>query len=296
MIRCIAGAIALVFAAAAPALAQTESREPDIVVVGERLEEMVRAFVGEVAEAPESESQMARWDQKICPLIAGLPARQMQYIADRIAQRAHQIGLRTRAPGCRPNILVLITPDANRLAEHFAEEYRSFIGYYSTNGYQTLGRSALEQFAQSSAPVRWWFVNETMSIDGAPMSSDMGAPELRTTTPVSRLRRTTQQDFSRVLVIVDAQQAHGTTMQALADYVAMVSLAQLDPEGETTGVPTILNLFAARDAGAASPAAMTEWDEAYLDGLYNAQRAAPNDLWQRRQIASRMAEHLDPAN
>jgi hypothetical protein len=95
------------------------------------------------------------------------------------------------------------------------------------------------------------------------------------------------------LIIVDARQAQGLQFQALSDYVAMVSLAQLDPNGEATGIPSILNLFAEHQAGGTPPAAMTEWDEAYLDGLYNARRTAPNEVWQRRDIASRMVEGLE---
>jgi hypothetical protein len=41
---------------------------------------------------------------------------------------------------------------------------------------------------------------------------------------------------------------------------------------------------------------MTQWDEAYLDGLYNARRTAPSELWQVRDITRSMVEDLDPAN
>lgn len=292
MIRFLAAAAVL--AMATPALAQ--EAEPDIVVVGERLQEMVRSFVGEVAEAPGSERQMARWDRSICPLVAGLPQQQMQYMADRIAQRAHQVGLQPQGSGCRANILIFVTPDASVLAEGIVEEYRTLVAYYSTNGVNTLGRGPLEEFATSSAPVRWWHVNETVTGDGQSVAGDShGSMVMRTTQAPSRVRRTTRQDFLRVLIIVDARQANGVTFQALSDYLAMVALAQLDPEGETTGTPTILNLFKARDSGGVIPAAMTEWDEAYLDGLYNARRTAPNDLWQRRDITERMVDQLDPA-
>ena len=295
MFRLMCAAAAVAIAAATPAFAQ--EAEPDIVVVGERLQEMVRSFVGEVAEAPGSEQQMARWDRTVCPLVAGLPQHQMQYMADRIAQRAHQVGLRTEGPGCRANILIFVTPDASVLAEGIVDEYRTLVAFYSTNGVHTLGRGPLEEFTNSSAPVRWWHVNQTVSSDGQAMAGDTsGTTVMRTTQQPGRLRRATRQDFLRVLIIVDARQANGVTFQALSDYLAMVSLAQLDPEGQTTGTPTILNLFDARDSGAPIPAAMTQWDEAYLDGLYNARRTAPTVLWQRRDIAERMVDQLDPAN
>lgn len=297
MFRRLFAVAALAVLTPASAMAQEEQAEPDIVVVGERLQEMVRSFVGEVATAPSGEQQMARWDRKVCPLIAGLPARQMQYMADRIAQRAHQVGLEAEGPGCRANILIFVTPDASVFAQGIVDEYRTLVAYYSTNGISTLGRGPLEDFTNTTAPVRWWHVNQTVSGDGQSVGGDTpGTQVMRTSQAPSRVRRMTRQDFLRVLIVVDARQANGITFQALSDYLAMVSLAQLDPEGETTGTPTILNLFSARDSGGAIPTAMTEWDEAYLDGLYNARRTAPTDLWQRRDIAARMVEGLDPAS
>lgn len=282
---------------AVPAAAQTPQSDEDIVVVAERLREMVREFVGEVAVAPSSERQMARWDRKICPLVAGLPARQMQYMADRIAQRAHQVGLEPEGAGCKANILIFVTPDASRLAEGIVDEYRELVAYYSTNGVSTLGRGPLEDFTTTSAPVRWWHVNQTVSADGQQLADDTGnggMRVLRSGQPLSRLRRGTRQDFLRVLIIVDARQAQGLQFQALADYVAMVSLAQLDPAGETTDIPSILNLFNDHQAGRPAQAAMTEWDEAYLDGLYNARRTAPREVWQQRDITRRMVDSLGP--
>lgn len=279
---------------AAPAQAQPTAESEEIVVVGEHLREMVRGFVDEMAIAPGGQRQMARWDRKICPLVAGLPERQLQYMADRIATRAAQVGLETEGPGCRANILVFVTPDASRLAAGIVEEYRTLVAYYSTTGVSTLGRGPLEDFTTSTAPVRWWHVNQTVSADGQQLGAEnTDAPAaVRSGQPPSRLRRATRQDFLRVLIIVDARQAAGLQFQALSDYVAMVALAQLDPAGEATGVPSVLNVFADRDAGRPVPASMTPWDEEYLQGLYNARRTAPTELWQRRDIARNMEQGL----
>lgn len=295
--------VVLALCAPGAAVAQ-QTTEPDIVVVGERLQEMVREFVGEVAVAPGAERQIARWDRKVCPLVAGLPTRQLQYMADRIAQRAHQIGLEAEGPGCKANILIFVTPDASRLAGGIIDEYRTLVGYYSENGVATLGRGQLEEFAASGAPVRWWHVNQTVSADGQQLGSEnagSGTTVVRSGQAHSRVRRQTRQDFLRVLIIVDARQAQGLQFQALSDYVAMISLAQLDPSGQTTGVPSILNLFSDRDAGRTPPTEMTQWDEAYLDGLYNSRRTAPTELWQARDISERMVQQLEnpaqePAN
>jgi hypothetical protein len=295
MKRLMLGALAAL-ALASSAAAQPTTQSDELVVTGERLHDIVRDFVGEIAAAPSGERQMARWDHKICPLLAGLPERQMQYMADRIAQRAHQIGLETEGPGCRANILVFVTPDASRLAEGIVHEYRSLVAYYAEGGVSTMGRGPLEDFTTTTAPVRWWHVNQTVSADRQELGTENGGSTvMRTTQSPSRLRRATRQDFLRVLIIVDARQAQGVQLQAIADYVAMVSLAQLDPAGRTTGVPSILNLFAERDAGRPPPEALTEWDEAYLQGLYDARRAAPNEVWQQRDIVRSMVDGLDPA-
>lgn len=296
--RFVLAAVAGVYMLTSPVVAQTSDSD-EIVVTGRPLEDVVRDFVGEVAVAPGSEDQLARWDRRICPLVAGLPQRQLQYMADRIAQRAMQIGLEVEGPGCRANILIFVTPDASRFADGIVAEYRTLVGYYSENGISTMGRGPLEDFANSTAPVRWWHVNQTVSGDGQQLGGDSsigGSTVVRNGAPPSRVRRSTRQDFLRVLIIVDARQAEGLQFQALSDYVAMVSLAQLDPAGETTNIPSILNLFAERDAGRPPPDAMTAWDEAYLDGLYNARRTAPSDIWQARDIAETMVEQLDPAN
>jgi hypothetical protein len=217
-------------------------------------------------------------------------------MADRIAQRAHQVGLETEGAGCKANILIFVTPDASRLAQGIVEKYRTLVGYYSESGVVTQGREGLDRFANATAPVRWWHVNQTVSADGQQLggeTSNGGSAVVRTAQPGGRLRRNTRQDFLRVLIIVDARQAQGLSFQALSDYVAMVSLAQLDPAGETTAVPTVLNLFRERDAGQ-TIGGMTEWDEAYLDGLYNARRTAPREIWQVRDIARTMVEQLEP--
>lgn len=75
----------------------------------------------------------------------------------------------------------------------------------------------------------------------------------------------------------------------------MVTLAQLEAGADTSRTPSILNLFAERAAGREPTAEMTEWDLAYLEGLYAAPRNTPNVDTQRRAIGRRMEGELRPA-
>lgn len=305
----VCATLAAVLSTSAAAAQEAATGSDEIIVTGERLHEMARSFVEEVAVAPSGERQLARWDNEICPLVAGVPGRQAQYVADRISYRAHQIGLRPEGAGCKANILVFITADADRLAREIVDEHRRLVAYYSETGIHTLGRGPLEEFATTDRPVRWWHVNQTVSGDAQSLGGEQNVlmsgigrdgprvTALRASQPASRLRRPTRQDFLRVLIIVDARAAEGLQFQTLADYLAMASLAQLDADGEPSGAPSILNLFAERARGGAYAPGMTAWDEEYLRGLYSARRTAPNAHWQERDIVRRMEEGLvRPAN
>jgi hypothetical protein len=286
------GALAAAWlAATGPAAAQPTAQSEELVVTGERLHDMVRGFVEQLQPPPLSEGQMARWDSRLCPLVAGIPERQAQFVIDRISQRAFALGLRPGSAGCRANVLIFFTPDADVLAQALADD-RALVAYYNNAEYgNTPGREALAAFVASDAPVRWWHVAQTVSRSGIVLDGEgdvVGSDGTRLHTP-------TRQDFNRAMIIVDARQAEGLSFAALADYLAMVTLAQLDPDADTTSTPSILNLFAERAAGLEAPAQMTAWDLAYLEGLYGARRNAPNVLTQQRDIGRRMESELAPA-
>lgn len=244
----------------------------DIVVTGQRTEEAIRAFVGELAVSARGTDQLGRWDRRICPGVAGLRTRYAQALIDRMAQRAFDVGLDVGEPGCRANVLIILAMDPDAMAEALFERHRDALGYHDERGQSTLGRQALRAFVSSDAPVRWWHVSRAHGQDGvaiqetasgdAPVNFRFGGP--------SRLSRTVRQDFGAAFIIVDARSMNeiGVDFNALADYLAMVTLAQVDPDAETHGLSTILNLFSPGDA----PRELTEWDIGYLRGLYAADR------------------------
>lgn len=288
---------------APPAMAQNADQSagatpaPDeIVVEGHRLQQALSDFVGVVSTPPNGEIQLARWDRRICVSVAGIRAQYGQFMVDRIAQRAFQVGLEAGAPGCTANVLVLVTPDANALAQELVNNDRPLLAAYESG---TRGRDALDDFASNTRPVRWWHVAQTVTADGqvvrgstslhamsGGLSSGSGA--VVRVGDMGRTRATTRQDFNRVVIIVDATRAQGFQFAALSDYVAMVALAQLDPSADTSQFPSVLNLFTDQAAGRDVPVGMTDWDVAYLSGLYGARRNAASTRQQRRDIAHHM--------
>jgi hypothetical protein len=289
----IAALVAGVGLKAGDSLAQTEGaddevvgevvRTPELVVVAPTVDEMVRAFVGEVSTAGQ-QNQLARWDRTICPGVAGMRRQYAQALIDRFAMIAFSLDLNIGEPGCRPNALIFLTEDSDALAQEIVQSHGAAVSRYGADG-NTRGRAALRDFASTSRPVRWWHVTGSYTGDGFAVRQG----ESVNVRSMGRLRRGTREDFDRVIVIVDAGHIEGIRFGAVADYVAMAVLAQLDPAADTSAFPTILNLFA---DPASRPARITEWDLNYLDGLYRAPRDARNARVQERQIARRMRERL----
>jgi hypothetical protein len=170
------------------------------------------------------------------------------------------------------------------------EQDRSIFGSQQSAA-TTMGQAALDAFLASDQPVRWWHVSETVSADGILLNGDASSGGI-SNAPVarslgSRLRSDIRQDLSRAIIIVDAHSVGGVQLSALADYIALVALAQLNPAADTGAYPSILNVFGSDRSGLN---AMTDWDLAYLRGLYAATRNAANVQQQQREIARRMLE------
>ena len=68
------------------AIAQEPESEESVVVTGRRTEDAVRDFVGAMSVTPQGNDQLARWDRRICPGVAGLRTRYAQFMIDRLAQ------------------------------------------------------------------------------------------------------------------------------------------------------------------------------------------------------------------
>lgn len=286
-------AVACLFALAPAAYAQSaDNAAQNTIIVTGRTPEATRSYVEQLTIAPGTAEQLARWDRTICTSVAGLPARQGQFLADRIAQRAFAVGLQPGEPGCTANVAIFVTADANAMAQSMSERDPVLFASRPETNINTLGPVAFNDFLNTDRPVRWWHVSERRSAEGFSLSGDasMGgmsnAPAVRSSG--SRLSNNTRQDFSRVIIIVDSRRVGGAQLSAIADYIAMVALADINPSADASSFPTILGLFSQQPAGGAAPTAMTDWDIAYLDGLYHSTRNASSVQQQQREITDRM--------
>lgn len=267
-------------AAQTPPVSQDPVRLEDVVVDARRLEDTTEAYVDEVA-APAPRRGLARWKDGMCVGVVNLENETAQFLADRVSDVARSLGLRAHEPECHPSVIIVATSDGPGFTEQFVA-MRPRLFRVGAAGMDR-GSAELRDFISEERPVRWWHVSLPVDSEtGNPVvrppgyisgsGAVTGGPSAQQYAPntvihaASRLNDQTHDILKRVFIIVDVDQLNGASLQQLGDYVAMVAMAQVDPDADTARFDTILNLF---DDPAAAPTGLTGWDRAYLEGLYD---------------------------
>jgi hypothetical protein len=222
-------------------------------------------FIIEIGDPASRGRGYARWRDRLCVGVYNLPDQTVaQYIADKITVTALESGLKTGSPGCQPNLHIIFSPDARELASTMVEDSPSMFRPFGNTEGTTQGVAALEQFKTSEAPVRWWQITMVVDETGQPAIElpGLGTPVVRGV--ASRLKSPINDAIWGSLIIVDAGKLDNVKWPQLADYLAMVSLAQVDSNARPSGYDSILNLFSAGNP----PRGMTDMDRTYLRALY----------------------------
>jgi len=288
---------------------------PEVTVQGRATPEAVRDFVGRVA-APSPGRPLAQWRGPICPGVVNLEREAAQAIIDRVSQTAAELGLRTGNPGCESNLVVVFAEDGRATAQGLNRANPKLFRRNIT-GWDR-GRAAFDAFLSEQRPVRWWslsiptdpdtgeravrapgdlaggYVDKDIAemLGCSPSDCTIGAaPTVRRRAGAARVNAAVVETLFKVIVIVDIDLIDSVNTTQLADYVSMITLAQIDASADTTGFDTVLNLFSA-----SVPAGLTEWDRSYLAALYapraqrrsaSAQATAVIDVMTRDELIAR---------
>ncbi|MGV3580552.1 hypothetical protein [Brevundimonas sp.] len=274
----IAGMLALAVGLLSAAPSQTSDQDtsarlPEVVVEGRIPEELAQAFIEEVS-APPRGATVARWNRELCVGVVGLRPVTAQYMIDRVSDVAGELEVDIGEPGCEANVVVVATTDGEAIARGLVERRRMVLA--PGNSVQSRSRRDLAAFAAVDRPVRWWHISTAVdphtgrtavrnrrednfdATDVIAVVENIGRPVVP-----SLIQSTTRQDLRRALIIIDFDDLGDIDFNQLADYVAFLALAQVEPEADTSGFRTILNLF----DDPATPG-LSDWDWAYLHGLY----------------------------
>jgi hypothetical protein len=258
--------IATVILAAAPV------QSTDIVVTGraqtpEEERKEVRDYVRKLGVA-KGETQAARWTERVCPKVYGAKPDIARVVTDRIRSLASETGIGTAKAKCKVNIAVVFVDDGAAFAK--AMHKKSF-RHFSDMTFRDR-----EELFKSDAPVRWWYTieagpaansstavfNSSLSDLGQSISAGRNGPSNSLSTVTTGLIGSgTARSIRIATVAVDVNRSEGTPLNAVADYVAFVSLMAVDPP-KVAPPQSVLGLFAGASDG------LTQRDRDFLKGAY----------------------------
>jgi len=273
-------------AAAAPPDATQPLDQVTVEAHRQQLEERVTAFVSKLAH-PDFDRSLRRWLVPVCPLVAGLSQVQGEFMLARLSEVARQAGVPLAGEKCSPNLDIVATADPSGLLKSWRRRDRGLYGDAMP--------AEVQRFLTHTHPVMVWYNAAEMEAGGAPL--DPAAMEFGTNfIPTNhhpkgtRIQFEAVEVFESVIVIVDLRRVQGLSYGQLADYVAMLGFAQLDPDADFGSAPSILQLYSAQPAQP-PPGGLSDWDVAYLRALYKTEQASRA---QRNQIIQMMVRDMVP--
>jgi hypothetical protein len=254
----------------------------------QKLRRQVDHFVTSVLVQTWNDS-LIRWNTPVCPLVAGLSKEFGEFILERISRAAIGAGAPLAGRVCQPNLYVLATDSPDVLVRRLARD-------------QTMSGAKAGQPGQR--PIRVWYntgigcsggtprergVSKALGITAPgrpdvvlPLCKGVGSGSVDTHLTYAGILT-----ISSAIVVIDLRRMKNVTIQQLADYVALVGLANVQLDVDTGPAQTILQLF----GHAAPPQGLTQWDRALLYSLYNTHVA---DKLQVSEIESAMVRRIAP--
>lgn len=288
-------------------LAQVDAVD-NVIVTAPRLrpEKALDNFIIAHARPSAALDKIARWRSGICPVTIGLPSKFNRYVTERIVRVAMTAGapLDTTEP-CRPNIIVLATPEPQALLDFIRAKRPRLLGFHYA--------PQRERLATMRLPIQAWYSTATedargfvqadlpiihMSLPepfGGGMnwggSSGGGGGSYGPRVTGNRTGDGLKSQFDTAVIIVDTSKIAGQEIGPLSDYIAMLALSQGQYYDVCQDTPTITNLMASGCGPEMKPAALTDIDVTYLRGLYK-MNAGTTYLGQRGSIAFQMKKML----
>lgn len=283
--RQVAVAVGLSIAASLASAADPKSKvTEEVIVEGTRpeIEKRAHTFVTGVTHDGYLIKSLARWNQPICPLVAGIPAAQGEFILRGVSQAALAAGAKLGPGKCKANFHVVVTSDPDLLMVLWRKRAPRLFGGES--------RAAVRRVMGKPRPIRIWYnAQEACAAGGWTATQDAGGALGQMFAGSGCSVKDTHLEFnalrpiSSVIVLVDFDDVKAMKLGALTDYISMVGLAQVDLEGEWGDAPTVLRLFS--NSADVAAQRMSAWDRSYLKALYSTPQKS---RFQRSEIARSM--------
>lgn len=249
----------------------------------------VSAFV-ETHTAASHLGRIARWDDPICPGIAGLPANFSKFILERIRTVATAAGAKVDPEGCKANISIVFTTSPQALVDGMRAKDPVVLGYFDNS-------DQADKLAKVTHPIQAWYVTKTVDLRGK-WTVDANSRYLHSnqnydarSSNGTRIGDGLESAFYTITVVADPSKLGAYEIGALADNVAMLALSQPSTLEECSALTSIENLALTGCTAAAKLAVMSPNDSAFLYGLYHVKPGA-SLRGQKDSIAFGMKEKL----
>jgi hypothetical protein len=210
-------AVCLAFAAPAAEDKVTE----EVIVKGTRpeVEKRVDTFVKGVTHRGYAVESLVRWNKPICPLVAGIPAEQGEFILRGISQAVRNAGGMLAPEKCKPNFHVVLTPEPDQLLDLWRKRAPKLYGLAPP--------AKVRRILGKPRPVRVWYNVWDMCGEGVDTGTVIGGDSnfgLAAVTPYgrgclkdSRLTFTRVSAISSVIVLVDLDDTKQIRLGPLTD-------------------------------------------------------------------------------
>ncbi|MDM7956344.1 hypothetical protein [Blastomonas sp.] len=207
--------------------------------------------------------------QPLCLQVVGMAPDASAIVSDRINRTALDVGLDPAKPNCRANALVVVVDDPRALFEKMLTRRRGIVGIAEMRDVQT---RQLRDELRARKPAVAWNLSNLANSNGA--TQDGEGFVIATSISASRLTSNFYRPKSLSVVLFDSTRIKDVTLDQLADYAALHLLGsprrQID--FDSVAVPSLLSLFA--QGPEAAPSELTQFDRAYLKGLYTLEAGA----------------------
>ncbi len=292
----------LLLGLASAALAQGASPPTEnVTVTGQKVppDRVLRDFIVSYTAPSPASGRVARWHGGICPGVVGLPAAWNDTVDARVRAVAALAGAPVLAKPCRANIDIVFTKNPQVLLDNVRGTKPFLLGYHDA--------PREIEIATVRHAIQAWYVTQTVDAQGGVFVDD----KLRTQAGVTLTPGSNRLDFPNahveswngshlgderrselihVLVVADLDKINGMQLTAVADDIALLSLAQTAAFEVCQPVASIANLTAPGCAALQTPA-LSGSDLAYLRALYSID---PHDslVQQQSEIAFEMKKIL----
>lgn len=279
--------LSLVSAASAQGVSQNPHPAPiESVTVSETKappDKILHDFILSYTAPSPASGKVARWHAGVCPGVTGLPPGWDKSVTARVREVASLAGAPVGVEKCSPNIDIVFTKNPQALLDEVRATKSWLLGYHDA--------AQEKQLSTVSHAVQAWYMTQTVDSQGGVFTDDKLHPEgiylqVRTSSAPagntlqfpnahveywsgSRLGDERRSELMHVLIVVDLAKVDGIKLSAVADNVAMLSLAQTSAFEVCQPLTSISNLTTRGCDARLKTDTVSAGDLAYLHALYS---------------------------